>query len=95
MAMRVSETGIDWYRLQPEDFDMVATVARAAAREYCSEEYAYKHKHYTTRGGETVCPERAVTALSRASKYSVVGSALKAALPSKRSVIFSTWVRRG
>lgn len=68
MGMKASYEGIDWDRLQPEDYDFVKDLADSHAARPCTGkghyniDHAATH-HYTTIGGETRCTMLAARAL--------------------------------
>ena len=67
--MRATETGIEWARIREEDLEgLVAAVKQFAVGCVHSHDTGrfgtvYGHSHYTTKGGETICPKSAIYGL--------------------------------
>jgi hypothetical protein len=103
--MQVTEQGLDWDRVDPRYFDMVADYATEAARiseqDVCTARkcfYSRGDSHYTTTGGQRICPESAIQALDVANKYGTqlqrqVRAALDNSLGTTRSEAFDEHVR--
>jgi hypothetical protein len=77
MSMKASDTGIEWGRIRPEDYDAAASRIQALA-EGCVLDHSvpmpggavppYGRRHYKTRDGRTVCPYTATEQLKIASR---------------------------
>lgn len=84
--MQVTDTGIDWFRLLPDDLDVYGAVVADAARDTCRcGRDQLREPHYLDQLGREVCP---VAGLSRLHELANLwhGGPMKRALPKAPSI---------